>query len=256
MKADVLAELQVQKYLVRIGTYFNGPADSESLRRIHSAHLMRVPFENLSIHRGEKILLDKEKLFDKIILRKRGGFCYELNYLFRTLLLSLGYNAEMISAEVYNEAGVRGPEFDHMAILVNLENDEYLCDVGFGDSFIEPILFKINIEQMDRGRIFKISMNDHEFQLLRSDDDKKWIPLYDFTKNIRKIEEYNAMCTYHQSSPESTFTKRKICSAATPGGRITLTETKLIITEGKDKREISLGGEEEFNKYLKEYFNM
>jgi N-hydroxyarylamine O-acetyltransferase len=112
--------MDTNAYLERIG--YRGPLapTAETLRRLHLAHLLSVPFENLSIHAGEPIVLDDEALFDKIVVRGRGGFCYELNGLFAALLRSLGFKVEMLSAAVMGRAGEFGPEFDHMALLVTL----------------------------------------------------------------------------------------------------------------------------------------
>src|SRR5215213_9521921 len=127
--------MDVDAYLERIG-YRGPPAPTaETLRRLHVAHLLAVPFENLSIHAGEPVVLDDESLFDKVVARRRGGFCYELNGLFAALLRALGFEVEMLSAAVRGSAGKFGPEFDHMTLLVKL-GERWLADVGFGDSFV------------------------------------------------------------------------------------------------------------------------
>jgi len=95
-----------------------------------------VPFENLDIHLKRPIVLEDNALFDKIVTRKRGGFCYELNGLFAALLRALGFDVVMLSAGVANPEREFGPDFDHMALLVTLEQS-WLADVGFGDSFVE-----------------------------------------------------------------------------------------------------------------------
>jgi len=97
---------------------------------LHLAHLLSAPFENLSIHWHEPIVLTDEALFQKIVLRQRGGFCYELNGLFASLLRTLGFQVEMLSAGVMNKRGEFGPEFDHMTLMVTLA-ERWLVDVGF-----------------------------------------------------------------------------------------------------------------------------
>src|SRR3989304_2800207 len=98
-----------------------------------------VPFENLDIIAGRPIVLEEEALLDKIVRRRRGGFCYELNGLFSALLRTLGFRVTRLSAGVLNEDGTFGPDFDHMTLLVELE-DRWLADVGVGGFFREPPL--------------------------------------------------------------------------------------------------------------------
>src|SRR5438034_9997175 len=109
--------MDVQVYLQRIN--YAGPQAPtvESLRLLQMSHLFDVPFGNLSIHSGEPIVLEDSALFDKIVERRRGGFCYELNGLFTALLRALGFQVEMLSAQVANAEGVFGPDFDHMVLL-------------------------------------------------------------------------------------------------------------------------------------------
>src|ERR1043166_8591573 len=120
--------MNVPAYLDRIN--YRGPlnVDAETLRQLQVAHLRSVPFENLSIHAHEPIVLDDESLYDKIVERRRGGFCYELNGLFAALLTALGHRVELLSARVWGGGGY-GPPFDHMALRVD---GDFLVDVGFG----------------------------------------------------------------------------------------------------------------------------
>src|SRR4051812_31453470 len=110
--------MDIQAYLDRID--YRGPRDptAETLRALHAAHLLAVPFENLNVAMGWPIALDEAALFDKIVVRRRGGFCYELNGLFAALLRGLGFQVTMLSAGVAREGGGFGPEYDHLTLLV------------------------------------------------------------------------------------------------------------------------------------------
>src|SRR6476661_9816152 len=110
---------------------------AETLRHLHHAHMLSVPFENLDISLGRKIICQEEGFLRKIIERLRGGFCYELNGAFAALLRELGFRVTLLSARVPRENGGNAPEFDHLALRVDLE-EPWLVDVGFGDSFLEP----------------------------------------------------------------------------------------------------------------------
>src|SRR5215213_6707253 len=135
--------MDVQAYLRRINYRGELAPTVATLRELHRAHLLAVPFENLDIHLGRAILLDQDALFDKIVTRRRGGFCYELNGLFALLLRELGFEVTLLSAGVARAGGGFGPEFDHLTLLVKVPSAEamalylpsasWLADVGFGD---------------------------------------------------------------------------------------------------------------------------
>src|SRR5689334_3711895 len=173
-------KMNVEAYLKRIN--YHGPLDltSETLRALQVAHLQSVPFENLSIHNGEPIVLDEDALFTKIVERKRGGFCYECNGVFAGLLRALGFEVVMLGAGVAHREGGFGPNFDHMALMVTLK-DRWLVDVGFGESFVEPLLLDSRDVQVQGTHAFRI-VEDGEYLIpMRRSDAGDWEPMYRFT---------------------------------------------------------------------------
>jgi N-hydroxyarylamine O-acetyltransferase len=251
-----LDTLDTGAYLERIG--YRGPVEPtpETLRRLHVAHLVAVPFENLSIHAGEAVVLEDGALFDKVVRRRRGGFCYELNGLFAALLRSLGFEVEMLSAAVSGRAGEFGPEFDHMALLVRLE-ERWLADVGFGDSFVEPLLVDERGEQPQGGRVYRIGEDGDRLVLLRGGAGGAWAAQYRFGLTPHAYADYAGMCRHHQTSPESHFTRGRVCTRLTEGGgRVTLSELRLITTDAGGRRERELSGEPEFADALREHFGV
>lgn len=236
--------MDVSAYLQRIA--YTGPITptAETLRALHVAHLRAVPFENLSIHSGEPIVLNDEALFEKIVLRRRGGFCYELNGLFACLLRTLGFDVTMLSAGVMSASGEFGPEFDHMTLLVRLD-EPWLADVGFGDSFVEPLRLRSgdwHPEGMDR---WCLVTDDQYWILVRAAGDDDPVPKYRFTLTPHVYADYAGMCAYHQTSPESPFTRQRVCTIATPEGRLTVAGMRLLITRGSSKEERAVAGEDE-----------
>src|SRR4051812_18200007 len=209
-------------YLERIG--YQGPRapTAETLRRLHLAHPVFVPFEKLSIHWGEPIRLDDQSLFEKIVTRRRGGFCYELNGLFAALLRALGFDVAMLSAGVGREAGDFSPDYDHMALRVTLE-ERWLADVGFGDSFREPLRLDERGEQMDAGLAYRVEeTHDGRRTLPRREEGGAWKPQYRFGLESHVYADYAGRCHFHQTSSQSHFTQNRVCSLATPDGRVTL----------------------------------
>ena len=247
--------MDASAYLQRIN--YDGPLapSAETLRQLHLAHLLSVPFENLSIHWRKPIVLDDAALFEKIVRRQRGGFCYELNGVFAALLRSLGFNVAMLSAEVANGKGEFGPPFDHMTLLVTLE-DRWLADVGFGDSFREPLLLDERGPQIQGEDVFRIEETGTHLVMSRQADNRDWQPQYRFTLEPHEYADYAEMCRHHQTSPQSHFTQKRICSRATLDGRVSLSEMRLITTRGREREEFELADKTQYEKILREQFGI
>ena len=247
--------MNVEAYLKRIN--YDGPLQptADLLRRLQVAHLLAVPFENLSIHSGQAIILDDEALFQKVVERRRGGFCYELNGLFAALLRSLGFEVAMLSAQVANAEGHFGPDFDHMTLMVTIE-ERWLADVGFGDSFIEPLALDKHESQVQGDQAFRIVTGADRLIVERSDNGGEWQPQYRFTLHPYRYADYAEMCRYHQTSPMSHFTKGRICSRLTPSGRISLADLRFITTEAGNRHERSVVNQEEYAEILRKDFGI
>jgi len=258
------------EYLDRI--HFPAQASSDfpqpslqTLRALHEAHLLAVPFENLSIHYGQPIILQEDALFNKIVRQRRGGVCYELNGLFAWLLRQLGFQVTLLSAGVANDSGNFSPEFDHLTLLVHqLDGADWLADVGFGDSFRQPLRFEAEVEHAEAdGRKYRLQRKDDEseehtkceYWILQQFRDEKWESQYRFTLRLHQLTDFTERCHYQQTSPESHFTQKRICSLATPTGRISLSDLRLITTiDGK--REERVLQPEEYEGMLAEMFGV
>ena len=242
-------------YLHRIN--YSGPTDptAETLRALHRAHMFSVPFENLDISIGRKIVVDEAAILNKIINLRRGGFCYELNCAFAALLRALGFGVTFLSARVARANGGEGPEFDHLTLRVDL-NEPWLADVGFGDSFVEPLHLELRTEQIDQAGKFRLVQNDERFRMEKAEAEGSWKPQYSFSVQPRKLDEFAGMCHYHQTSPDSSFTQKRVCSRATPEGRITLSELKMILNRNGVREERQLASEDEWRAVLLEQFGV
>jgi N-hydroxyarylamine O-acetyltransferase len=246
--------MNADAYLKRIR--YAGPLSPspETLRALHHAHMLTVPFENLDIHLGRPIVLELPRLYDKIVNQRRGGFCYELNGLFGWLLRELGFQVEMLSARVCN-GGEPGPEFDHMALLVRVEK-RLLADVGFGDSFVEPLELDDAGEQLQRGVAYRMETEGEIARMLERKPGQPWSVVYQFTLQARQLSEYAEMCVWQQTARESHFTQKRVCSLATPDGRVTLSDMKLIETTNGERKERQLSDDDEYRSTLSKYFGI
>lgn len=251
--------MDTTRYLQRLNYSATTVPTAESLRQLHLAHLQAVPFENLSIHAGEPIVLEDQALFEKVVRRRRGGFCYELNGVFASLLRELGFSVVKLSARVANDQGEFGPEFDHMTLLVTAPDapeTRWLADVGFGDCFNEPLLLDSREAQKQGTRTYRIDVEEDHLVLLQREGAGEWKPQYRFTLEPHEYSDYAAMCHYHQTSPQSHFTRARVCTRATPNGRITLSEFRLITTTKGERRERLLDGEKAYQLVLRDQFGI
>ena len=247
--------MEIASYLARIG--YTGSTDPtiDTLRLLHLAHLRAVPFENLDISLGREIVCDEERFFHKIVHLRRGGFCYELNGAFAALLRALGFPVSLLSARVARKDGSASPEFDHLALKVNLD-EAWLADVGFGDSFLEPLLLKPDIEQEQPIGRFRIAAVGDTRIVQRQVGDGPWKSQYQFTPVPRQLSDFESRCRFQQTSLESHFTRQRICTLPTHDGRITLSDLKLIRTTGKTREELMLRDADEWRATLKQFFGV
>ena len=256
--ASIIAKIVfmlLDAYLDRIG--YKGPRapTAETLHTLHLQHMLTVPFENLDISLGRKIVLDPERFINKIVGSGRGGFCYELNGAFASLLTALGFRVDLLSARVANEQGMLSEEFDHLALRVEAEG-AWLADVGFGDNFLGPLRFISGVEQKDSVAEFRLTDSGGRWQLERRQSGGSWRLVYDLSPQSRNLGEFADRCHYHQTSPKSHFTRNRICSLATPYGRITLSDMRLIITSRGTRQEQVLASEGDWRSALRDHFGV
>jgi N-hydroxyarylamine O-acetyltransferase len=228
-------------YLRRIGLPTEvGPPSTKLLRELQVRHLRTVPFENLSIHLDEPITLDEAALVDKIVRRRRGGFCYELNGAFAALLEALGFRVSRMAARVFGEGGELGIPFDHLTLVVQLDGDRWLSDVGFGRFSTYPIRLDWPEAQDDpTGTFLVVDAPQGDVDVLRDGS-----PEYRMEMRPRLLDDFQVGCWWNQTSPASHFTRSLVCALAVEGGRITLSGNRLIRTVGDERTESELPGDD------------
>ena len=251
--------MDIQTYLHRI--HFQGlvQSDFDTLRGLHIAHMRAIPFENLDIALKRPIHIDEASLWDKIVVNKRGGFCYEHNGLFAWLLKQIGFEVAYLNGRVFNKEGKRGIEFDHLALLVKIPDSStrWLADVGFGDSFIEPLNFEERGEQARGLRAYRLEEISDGFVAWQKNYDGAWERQYFFDVTPRTFpQDYEAGCLYHQTSPNTSFTQHSIISRATDDGRVSLESDRLTVTRNGKRAKRTLESQDEYHKLLKDHFGI
>lgn len=226
--------MDIAAYLERIG--YHGPVrvDLETLRGMHHAHFLNVPFENLDIARGVPIEVDGEVNYRKVVTSGRGGFCLELSGLFARVLRQLGFRVDVLGARVLNE-GLFGYPNSHMTLLVHLD-EPWLVDVGFGGRIATPLPLESRAPVIAGSRRFVVD-HDGDHWLLTASEPGSGTMSYLFTLQPREWPEFEDACHWLQTSPESSFTQGDVISLATPAGRKTYSRGRFIETEGESRSE-------------------
>jgi N-hydroxyarylamine O-acetyltransferase len=247
--------MDVDAYFARIGYVGQRRPEAATLHILHLAHLLTTPFENLDILARRPIVLDEAALFDKIVRRRRGGVCYELNGLFAALLQALGFTVHLLAARDIHADGTLGPAFDHLTLLVEAE-ERWLADVGWGDQFVRPLRLDERGEQSDGRRVYRINDDGAGRVVACRLESGAWEPMYCFDLQTYALDDFGPMCLYHQTPPDGPFTQRRLCTRLTEEGRVTLSESRLVVTDGKGRQERELAGEADVEAVLRECFGI
>jgi N-hydroxyarylamine O-acetyltransferase len=246
-----LNERRTTAYLERLGVGGDLAINAATLTDLHERHLRTIPFENLSIHLGEPIVLDVDALADKLTVRRRGGFCYELNGAFAALLTTLGFDVALFEARVVIGGGESMP-FDHLCLRVRVDGAEYLTDVGFGASFLRPLELGRPGPQADPAGIYEVvEMGPDQFDMMENGQ-----PQYRYSTVERHLSEFADGCHYHQTSPVSHFTQDTVCSLATATGRVTIAGRTLITTADGQRAEHAIASDDELLALYRRHFGI
>ncbi|MFF7139624.1 arylamine N-acetyltransferase [Streptomyces nodosus] len=259
----------IDGYLRRLGTERPGRPTADVLRELHLRHLRTVPFENLSLHLGEEIVLAEERLLEKIVDRRRGGFCYELNGAFAVLLRALGFEVALLAARTYGKEGLLGVPYDHLALRVGTaDGGDWLADVGFGAHSHGPLAIGERGEQRDPGGVFRVTEAGADAADVRGpggpagSEDLVVLcdgtPQYRLELRPRALGDFRIGAWWHGTSPDSHFGRSLVCSRLTgQGGRITLGGRRLTLTAPDGEKEaVDLTSDAEVLEVYRERFGI
>ena len=245
--------MNIDAYLSRIGYEGSREPTLETLRGMQRAHFLSVPFENLDIMAGVRVEVDERVNFDKIVGKRRGGYCLELNGTFARVLRKMGFRVDVLAGRVFAE-GHLSPPFSHMTTVVHLE-EPWLADVGFGGQLIEPLRLHETGEQVFGERRYVVA-NDGDHWFMTGTEPGNPPVAYTFTLEPREFGQFTAVNEWLQTSPDSRFTLGEVVSLGTERGRLTLAPGRLIVTEGEGREEGEIGSPEERTTILRERFGI
>jgi len=241
-------------YLRRLGFSGRVQPDLATLERLQRAHLTAVPFENLDIYHRRGVRTDDTWTVHKVVTRRRGGWCFELNGAFASLLTSLGFEVRRLAATVLgNEIS---PIPTHLTLEVTLDRP-YLVDVGFGDSFIRPL--PLDDPGPHDGGIAEFGFEfDQEMTTLISwEDDGSVLPHFRFDRVPRQPSDFDEASTYLQTHPGLRWTESRFATRLLDGGpdRVTLLTDRLKVRRDGRWHEEPVS-EEDWDDVLAEWFDM
>ena len=223
--------LDLDAYLARIGLDAPPPPTAKGLRRLHRAHALAIPFENLDVLLGRGIRLDIDALQDKLVGRRRGGYCYEHNLLFSAALERLGMEVVRLSARVRMGSEHLRPH-SHMLMRVDAGGVDWLADVGFGgEGLIDPIPFADGaVTHSEAGWNHSLSRESESTWVLRALHADGWFDLYAFTLEPQHHVDYVVYNHYISTFPRSPFVTTLVAQRSAPDRRLTLTDLRLVET--------------------------
>lgn len=225
----------------------------DTLRALQRQHLKKIPYENLDMLHKIPLKFDIDSLYEKIVIRRQGGVCYELNFLFEEMLRRMGFSVELLSGKV---AGGSGGDFSHALLLVHLPEGKYIADVGFARGYLTPL--QLTEGWQTDGRFdYRLRKEGHWEILERRKPGGEITEEYRFTLTPRRREEYREMCDFLCGSPDCKFTYMLVCCLELPEGRLTLRDDFLLMEYHSGKNDsIPVDSPEERNRLLRERFGL
>jgi N-hydroxyarylamine O-acetyltransferase len=245
--------MKLADYLARIGFQGQPKADLECLSAIHRQHLLHIPYENIDVQMGRPLDLEIERIFDKIVHRRRGGWCYEMNGLLGWALAEIGFDVMRLAGGVMRSLDGDAVLGNHLVLVVELEQP-YIADVGLGNGLIEPAPL--------RGGSIKQGFREYSFEEI---EDGYWRfhnfsgalpPDFDFRYEAADESLLVESCDTLQSDPESIFLQNLICMRLHPEGARLMLGKSLFLFSGLKSTQRMIESEEDLGRTLSEVFDL
>lgn len=223
--------MDVDAYLERIGFARDPRPDLDTLAELQRRHLTTVPFENLDIALGDGVVVDDRASWAKVVDRRRGGWCFELNGAFALLLEEIGFRVLRLGAAVL----LGGPNdvIDHLALEVMLD-EAWLVDVGFGECFIRPLALNRHGGQDGGNGTYEFLPSPKGTTLAMHDTDGTPVPQYRFKRVDHEMSDFQAASDHLQTADDRHWKRKPFATRLLDGGpdRVTLTHDRLKLVRG------------------------
>lgn len=244
--------MQLETYLQRIAYQGTQEPTLRVLNALQEAHLNAIPYENLNIHLRRKLPLGLSQAYQKIVLEQRGGWCFEMNTLFAWALQEIGFQVQILSSGVLRPNG-QTPDGDHMILLVTLEGENYLADVGFGDGSV-PVL-PLREGTYPTGFLEYRMSQTYPYWTMHNPVQSNTAGFI-FSLEPRELNYFTQRCTDLQTNPESGFVRTTVCQRATREALYTLRGAVLTTLSATGKTERALENLTDYQDVLRTYFKL
>jgi N-hydroxyarylamine O-acetyltransferase len=244
--------IDLPAYFERIGyACAERPAASlDTLRALHLLHPQAIPFENLDVLLGRPVRIDLASIQKKLVASKRGGYCFENNLLFRSVLEALGFRVRSYAGRVLwgRDSSAPMPSRTHMLLVIEIDQQRFLADVGFGGMTLSaPIVLQTGLEQITPHGAFRLEAADSgapevPAYVLQTLIDGHWKPIYHFDLDPQYPSDYEMSNHFVSTYPESVFVTNLLAARLAPGIRYGLFNRALSVhdeREGTQKRDLS-----------------
>jgi N-hydroxyarylamine O-acetyltransferase len=228
--------LDLDAYLARIGYEGELGPTPDALARLHRAHALTIPFENLDILLGRPIRLDLPSLQAKLVEDRRGGYCFEQNALFAAVLETIGFEVIRLAARVRMGNSTAHPR-THMVLAVEAGDERWLADVGFGgDGLLDPIPFASEAPVRQSAWTYRLDREGDLF-VVRSLHADSWLDLYAFDLQPQLPVDYEVANHFTSTWPGSSFVKHVTVQRPGPHERLVLWERSFVVQRvGSEER--------------------
>jgi arylamine N-acetyltransferase len=248
---------EVLAYLNRIGYHGSLDSSAEVLAELQERHIHTVPYENLDILQRIPLSLEIPQLIDKIVVRHRGGYCFELNALFGWLLRELGYQVTDLFARFWRDEPNPPPKRRHQVLKVQVGEDCFLCDVGVGGIVPRrPIKLIESLEQRQGEECYLIERDAYFGWMLSEFKHGEWKRLYSFTEEPQLAKDYVMASYWCENSPESIFRQRPMVAIRTKEGRNSIVGNEFRIFTSDGCQTFIPNNKEAYNEALSTYFGL
>jgi arylamine N-acetyltransferase len=248
-----ISSMNLDRYFRRIGFDGDAKPDLATLTRLHRLHLEAIPYENLDVQLGRPVGFDIEAIFDKLVLSRRGGWCYEMNGLFAWALERIGFRPIRMAGGVLRERLGDRTVGGHLVLCVHLDR-AYLADVGFGDGLIEPVPITPGpIQQRFLG--FTLAQLDDGWWRFHNHP-QGGAASFDFQIAEASPAVLAERCQWLQSSPDSGFVQNAVCQRFSRDALLVLRGRVLKAIRAEGTQQTVIGNLADYRATLRTVFGI